>query len=338
MLGMAATDGAAAADNGAAADSGSSNAETPHIVAQSHITALPTAASSTGSAATAPIDPASKYPDLPPSHAALLASLPLVPPPLPPPPPPPPPSFDASTIEYVSYTSEHQLPYIQSLIDRDLSEPYSIYTYRYFINNWPHLALLALVHTPNDHSSNDASQPAAANTTHCVGTIVCKLSPPAQPTSSASLSRGYLAMLATHHHYRHMGIALQLVQRVMAVMERDGADVMVLETEVSNAAALSLYERLHFVRDCRLPRYYLNGGDAYRLKRWLTGREQREQRAERERKEMEEREAKRRGLSRDKAGEMLEADGMHQLTEQADRLSVEQDLYDEQQEESDEDV
>ena len=238
-----------------------------------------------------------------------------------------------SSVEYVSYTSETQLPYIQSLIDRDLSEPYSVYTYRYFINNWPHLTLLALIHTPDPVT--------AATTTHCVGTIICKLSPTSQPASAASLARGYLAMLATHRHYRHLGIAWELVQRVMRVMERDGADVVVLETEVSNAAALALYERLHFIRDCRLPRYYLNGGDAYRLKRWLTGREEREQRAERERRKYEEKEMRRRNrLLQGKAGDAQEADAVQQAAEQMDRLSVEQDLYDQQREdgESDDDI
>ena len=42
-----------------------------------------------------------------------------------------------------------------------------------------------------------------------------------------------------------------------------------LETEVTNAAALRLYESLGFIRDKRLPKYYLNGNDAFRLKCWL---------------------------------------------------------------------
>lgn len=45
---------------------------------------------------------------------------------------------------------------------------------------------------------------------------------------------------------------------------------IVLETEVSNAAALRLYGRLGFIREKRLPRYYLNGSDAFRLKLWIT--------------------------------------------------------------------
>lgn len=42
-----------------------------------------------------------------------------------------------------------------------------------------------------------------------------------------------------------------------------------LETEVTNSAALRLYETLGFIRDKRLPKYYLNGNDAFRLKCWL---------------------------------------------------------------------
>lgn len=42
-----------------------------------------------------------------------------------------------------------------------------------------------------------------------------------------------------------------------------------LETEITNTAALRLYEGLGFIRDKRLPKYYLNGNDAYRLKLWL---------------------------------------------------------------------
>lgn len=45
-------------------------------------------------------------------------------------------------IEYVQYESELQMPMIMKIIQKDLSEPYSIYTYRYFIHNWPKLCFL----------------------------------------------------------------------------------------------------------------------------------------------------------------------------------------------------
>ena len=48
-------------------------------------------------------------------------------------------------IEYVVYESELQMPDIMRLITKDLSEPYSIYTYRYFIHNWPKLCFLASI-------------------------------------------------------------------------------------------------------------------------------------------------------------------------------------------------
>ena len=46
------------------------------------------------------------------------------------------------TINYVNYESERQMKDIMSLITKDLSEPYSVYTYRYFIHNWPKLSFL----------------------------------------------------------------------------------------------------------------------------------------------------------------------------------------------------
>lgn len=45
-------------------------------------------------------------------------------------------------ISYTVYESEKQMPDIMRLITKDLSEPYSIYTYRYFIHNWPKLCFL----------------------------------------------------------------------------------------------------------------------------------------------------------------------------------------------------
>jgi hypothetical protein len=51
-------------------------------------------------------------------------------------------SFELYGIKYVQYKDETQMPLIMNLITKDLSEPYSIYTYRYFIHNWPYLCFL----------------------------------------------------------------------------------------------------------------------------------------------------------------------------------------------------
>lgn len=56
---------------------------------------------------------------------------------------------DASTskprpeLTFRQYTGENDIHYVMDLIDNDLSEPYSIFTYRYFLNQWPELCWLA---------------------------------------------------------------------------------------------------------------------------------------------------------------------------------------------------
>ena len=160
------------------------------------------------------------------------------------PPPPPPPA--ETNISFIQYRDETQMPLIMRLIQKDLSEPYSIYTYRYFIHNWPNLCFLAM-------ADGD-----------CVGAIVCKLDMHKKVTK-----RGYIAMLAVDSNYRKRRIGSTLVKKAIEAMVDDDADEVVLETEITNKPALKLYENLGFVRDKRLFRYYLNGVDASRLKLWL---------------------------------------------------------------------
>ena len=82
-------------------------------------------------------------------------------------------------------------------------------------------------------------------------------------------------MLAIDQSYRKQGLGSQLVKLIMANLQQMGAQEViclieiVLETEANNLGALRLYERLGFVRDKKLTKYYLNGIDAFRLKLWL---------------------------------------------------------------------
>lgn len=101
---------------------------------------------------------------------------------------------DEISIEYKEYQSELQMPDIMRLIQKDLSEPYSIYTYRYFIHNWPKLCFLAM--------HNDL----------CVGAIVCKLDVHRQ-----TVRRGYIAMLAVDKDFRKLKIGTNLVQKAIQV-------------------------------------------------------------------------------------------------------------------------
>ncbi|KAH9856364.1 acyl-CoA N-acyltransferase [Lenzites betulinus] len=149
-----------------------------------------------------------------------------------------------SSIVYRQYSGESELPHIMALVQHELSEPYVIYTYRYFLQQWPHLAFLA-------YPSQSADP---------VGVVVCKQSMHRDVTN-----RGYIAMLSVHKSWRKRGIASTLVHRTIDVMKKHGVEEVVLETEYDNSAALSLYESLGFIREKRLYRFYLNGKDAFRL-------------------------------------------------------------------------
>ncbi|KAL6890209.1 hypothetical protein ACP4OV_008972 [Aristida adscensionis] len=147
-------------------------------------------------------------------------------------------------IVYVNYGGEEHLHLVMSLVDAELSEPYSIFTYRYFVYLWPQLTFLAF----------DAKEG------KCVGTVVCKMG------EHRGSFRGYIAMLVVLKPYRGRGIATELVTRSIRVMMESGCEEVTLEAEVTNKGALALYGRLGFIRAKRLYRYYLNGVDAFRLK------------------------------------------------------------------------
>lgn len=140
------------------------------------------------------------------------------------------------------------------MISRDLSEPYPIYTYRYFVQQWPELTYM-IYH-------KDA----------CLGCVVSKLDDHTKPAKGESQpmpctrKRGYIAMLSVEPEYRRLGLGRLLVKKSIDTMIENGADEILLETELINEAALRLYESFGFIRDKRHMSYYLNGNDAFKLK------------------------------------------------------------------------
>ena len=48
--------------------------------------------------------------------------------------------------EIIQYGGEDQLPAIMALMALDLSEPYSIFTYRYFLTGWPGMCFMVRGH------------------------------------------------------------------------------------------------------------------------------------------------------------------------------------------------
>ena len=148
---------------------------------------------------------------------------------------------------------------IISMIEKELSEPYPIYTYRFFVQKWPHLTFLA-------YRKNDPER-------KCIGCIVSKLEDQVKHAARDEVPvtryRGYIAMLAVDPNSRRLGLGRKLVQKTIEDMTELGADEIILETEITNVAALRLYESFGFVREKRLQQYYLNGNDAFKLKLFL---------------------------------------------------------------------
>lgn len=103
-------------------------------------------------------------------------------------------------IQHEAYQNELELPEIVALIEKDLSEPYSIFTYRYFIHNWPDLCII---------SRNERQETIAA----IVGRV---------EERKNGTKRGYIAMLAVNKQYRKKGIGSTLAHRIIQKMIQKG--------------------------------------------------------------------------------------------------------------------
>ncbi|VVT47251.1 uncharacterized protein SAPINGB_P001618 [Magnusiomyces paraingens] len=150
-----------------------------------------------------------------------------------------------SEISYTAVTladEDKEIPLIRELMTKELSEPYTLYVYRYFMYSCPDLTIMA-------HDGNTL-----------VGAIVCNIS-----SHKDRRQRGYIAMIAVCDEYRGRHIGSKLVAAAVTAMKAQGADEVVLETETVNKAAIRLYENLGFLRSKRLYKYYLNSNDAFRL-------------------------------------------------------------------------
>ncbi|PWN89648.1 acyl-CoA N-acyltransferase [Acaromyces ingoldii] len=184
------------------------------------------------------------------------------------------------------YAGESDLDRVRGLIDAQLSEPYTVYTYRYFLNRWPHLCLLAVVpaatdETPTLHArtngddnekrrkqqqqqrEKEQEQEGGQQKEEAVGVIIGKLEP-----AMMGRRKGYIGMISIRETYRRRGLARRLLKSLIATMVISSdmpLTEIFLETEVNNGPSLRLYESVGFQREKRLFRFYLNGNDSFRL-------------------------------------------------------------------------
>ncbi|KAA6386725.1 MAG: putative acyl-CoA N-acyltransferase [Streblomastix strix] len=148
-----------------------------------------------------------------------------------------------SNVEYTIYNGEKDIEELMELMDASLSEPYSIFTYRWFLQENPELTILARVNGV------------------LVGAVMCRVK-----ERQGREASGNIGMVAVKEQFRKQGIGRELVIRAISMMSAEGIREIFLETEEKNEAALHLYEALGFFRHKYLVRYYSTGENAYRLK------------------------------------------------------------------------
>lgn len=192
-----------------------------------------------------------------------------------------PPPLEESVIYYIKYRGEEDIGDIVRMVEAGLSEPYSIFTYRFFINNWPELCWLAVVkksagaadeemlrggcgHAEDGGVGGADATELSRRKSRIIGCVVSKLE--MHESMFFPTMRGYIAMLAVEPEYRRKGIARRLVQHTLQEMRVNRAHECILETEITNTSAMRLYQSLGFIKHKRLARYYLNGVDAFRFK------------------------------------------------------------------------
>ena len=100
-----------------------------------------------------------------------------------------------------------------------------------------------------------------------IGYIMCRIE-----RSFLGLStRGHVISIAVMPEHRRMGIATALMEEALSRMaKRYGASECYLEVRVSNTPAINLYEKLGFRKDHIVKKYYLDGEDAYIMKKRLS--------------------------------------------------------------------
>lgn len=77
------------------------------------------------------------------------------------------------------------MPLVKELIEKELVEPYNIFTFRMFVNPWPNLC----------HFSYVDKEP--------VGVVVCKID-----QHKSGRRRGYLGMIVVQEKHRRLGIGV----------------------------------------------------------------------------------------------------------------------------------
>ena len=110
---------------------------------------------------------------------------------------------------YMNYEDERHMSEIEALVAKDLSEPYSVFTYRYFLHKWPDLCVCVF---EKNQSGTGADKTFVVG--KMIACIICKGSDGSKEEGTSNSEedqlKGYIAMLTVDAAYRKKGIGMTL--------------------------------------------------------------------------------------------------------------------------------
>ena len=118
----------------------------------------------------------------------------------------------AEDVVYKNYVDERYMAEIEALVAKDLSEPYSVFTYRYFLQKWPDLCV-CVFEKGNSSGSNDQANITSSNVGRMIACIICKGSDGSKEVGTSNEEdryKGYIAMITVDEAHRKKGIGMKL--------------------------------------------------------------------------------------------------------------------------------
>ncbi|RLG09374.1 MAG: ribosomal-protein-alanine N-acetyltransferase [Thaumarchaeota archaeon] len=153
----------------------------------------------------------------------------------------------------IRQASEEDLVPVMNINRICLPENYSYFFFQTILRDYPKTFLVAEVNGK------------------IVGYVMCRVERILSKLDRFRFKRaGHVISIAVLPEYRNRGIARSLLNRAINVLKDEyKCEEVFLEVRVSNNPAISLYEKLGFLKVNISRRYYLDGEDAYIMARKL---------------------------------------------------------------------
>ena len=83
--------------------------------------------------------------------------------------------------------------------------------------------------------------------------------------SCAKSGKAEIVSIAVHPKYQKLGVGSALIGHTLFALKEKKMQSVKLMVRTTNASGVRFYRRFGFTRVRRIPRYYEDGGDAFRM-------------------------------------------------------------------------